>query len=38
MMGAMRTSLQITGVIWCLETVNDRLGPLDLGKEGRPDF
>ena len=37
-MGAMRTSLQTPGVIWSLEAISDRLGPLGLEKEGRPDF
>lgn len=37
-MEAMRTSLQTTGVLWSPGALSDRLGPLGLGKEGRPDF
>lgn len=37
-MGAMRTSLQSTGVIWSPGAISDRLGPLGLGKEGWPNF
>lgn len=37
-MVAIRTPLQILGVIWCLETINDRLGPLGLEVEGQHDL